>query len=290
MTDVKQIINQTLEVAMKNAVGEGCPPRLAEAVNYAVFPGGARVRPELCLAVAGACDIDEPRIPLAAAAAIELMHCASLVHDDLPCFDDAPIRRGKPSVHAAYGERLAVLAGDALIVAAFETLIREVHLAPAEVAECLRILGQGVGMPAGISAGQAWECEPKAPLREYHRAKTGALFAAASMSGAAATGQDPANWRDLGQRLGEAYQVADDLQDVAGNPETLGKPIAQDNRLGRPSAVDDLGIVGATTKLQHLINLAVDSIPDCPGAPELRERIRLESKRFVPDWLAKHVA
>ena len=86
------------------------------------FPGGARIRPRLCLAVAQACGEDQPAVTDAAAAAIELLHCASLVHDDLPCFDDAPIRRGKPSVHRAFGEQLAVLAGDALIVLAFETL------------------------------------------------------------------------------------------------------------------------------------------------------------------------
>ncbi len=290
MTDVKQIINQTLTVALDIATAESCPPRLAEAVRYAVLPGGARVRPELCLAVAGACGSKDLTIPLAAAAAIELMHCASLVHDDLPCFDNAPIRRGKPSVHAAYGERLAVLAGDALIVMSFEVLLREINTSPQNVAECMRIVGQGVGMPAGISAGQAWECEPKIPLREYHQAKTGALFAAASMCGAAASGEDPSDWRELGQRLGEAYQVADDLQDVAGNPEKLGKPINQDDRLGRPSAVENLGIIGATEKLQHLISLAAESIPDCPGAPELRQRIKLEAKRFIPESLAKHVA
>ncbi len=290
MTDVKTRIDQTLAISLKNATSEDCPPRLAEAVEYAVFPGGARVRPQLCLAVAGACGARDSRVPLAAAAAVELMHCASLVHDDLPCFDNAPIRRGKPSVHATYGERLAVLAGDALIVLAFETLVREIETAPQAVAECLRILGRGVGMPHGISAGQAWECESQVPLREYHQAKTGALFAAASMCGAAAVGQDIDPWRELGERLGEAYQVADDLQDVAGNADKLGKPIAQDSRLGRPSAVTSDGILGATEKLQRLVTLAVESIPDCPGATELRLLIALEAKRFVPESLAQHVA
>ena len=98
------------------------PPLLAAAMRHAVFPGGARIRPQLCLAVARACGDAHPALADAAAAAIELLHCASLVHDDLPCFDDAATRRGQPSVHAAYGERLAVLAGDALIVLAFQTL------------------------------------------------------------------------------------------------------------------------------------------------------------------------
>ena len=103
----------------------GRPPLLASALRYAVFPGGHRIRPQLCLAVARACGDERSRSADAAAAAIELLHCASLVHDDLPCFDDADMRRGKPSVHAQFGEPIAVLAGDALIVLAFETLARE---------------------------------------------------------------------------------------------------------------------------------------------------------------------
>src|ERR1700761_9802643 len=108
-----------IEKALNDAVGlagqPGCPPRLAAAMRAAVFPKGARVRPRLCHAVASACGDDEPDATDAAGAAIELLHCASLVHDDLPCFDDAPLRRGKPSVHTAFGERLAVLSGDGLI-------------------------------------------------------------------------------------------------------------------------------------------------------------------------------
>ncbi|MEE7477910.1 polyprenyl synthetase family protein, partial [Methylobacterium hispanicum] len=115
-------IETALEVAVSSAEAPGAPPLLAEAIRYAVFPGGHRIRPRLCLAVARACGDDDPEAADAAAVAIELLHCASLVHDDLPCFDDAPLRRGKPAVHVAYGPALAVLTGDALIVAAFEAL------------------------------------------------------------------------------------------------------------------------------------------------------------------------
>ena len=112
-------VEHTLAAAVASVSGSACPPLLAAAVNYAVFPGGARIRPRLCLAVACANGQDDPAVANAAAAAIELMHCASLVHDDLPCFDDAPTRRGKASVHRAFGERLDVLAGDAMIVLAY---------------------------------------------------------------------------------------------------------------------------------------------------------------------------
>src|SRR3954470_2416047 len=114
--DAATRIELALTVAVTRAEAPGCPPRLGAALRHAVFPRGARIRPRLCLAVAAACGDDDPTAAdaAAAAAAVDLLHCASLVHADLPCFDDAPTRRGKPSVHRTFGEPLAVLAGDAL--------------------------------------------------------------------------------------------------------------------------------------------------------------------------------
>src|SRR3712207_4775184 len=120
--DVGIRIELALVEALTRAGSSPCPPLLAAAMHHAVFPGGARIRPRLCLSVAAACGDDDPAVSEAAAVAIELLHGASLVHDDLPCFDDAPIRRGRPSVHCAYGEPAAVLTGDALIVLAFQIL------------------------------------------------------------------------------------------------------------------------------------------------------------------------
>ena len=148
-----------------------------------------RVRPRLCHSVAAACGEDHPLATEAAGAALELLHCASLVHDDLPCFDAAETRRGRPSVHKAFGEPLAVLTGDALIVLAFQTLAR-IQCAPERLAT-LTLDGRAIGRRAlGIVAGQAWECEPQIDLAHYHRAKTGALFAAATVAGAASAGAD----------------------------------------------------------------------------------------------------
>ena len=174
-------IESSLADAVLSAEASGAPPRLAAAMRHAVFPKGARIRPRLTLAVAAACGDDQPRLSSAAAAAIELLHCASLVHDDLPCFDDADTRRGRPSVHRAFGEPLAVLAGDGLIVLAFQTVARAGCGAPERLGPVINAIGDGVGVPFGIVAGQAWECEPRADLSEYQRQKTGALFAAASM-------------------------------------------------------------------------------------------------------------
>lgn len=114
-------------ISAATAIGQGrrAPPRLASALEYATAPGGARIRPTILMSVAMACGDDRPALSDAAAAALELIHCASLVHDDMPCFDDANIRRGKASVHCAYSEPLALLTGDSLIVLAFEVLARE---------------------------------------------------------------------------------------------------------------------------------------------------------------------
>lgn len=281
-----QRIEQALEAALAAGQGAGCPPQLAAAVRHAVFPGGARIRPQLCVAVARACGDDQPALADAAAVAIELLHCASLVHDDLPCFDDAPTRRGRPSVHSAYGERLAVLAGDALIVTAFDVLGRAGAAAPARLAPLLSTVAASVGMPRGIVAGQAWECEPRVSVREYHREKTGSLFEAATRAGALAAGGDAQAWAGLGEWLGEAYQVADDIRDVVADAQALGKPVGRDAALGRPSIARERGLPAAMRYFDALVRSAAEAVPECLGAPMLRALVRAEAERLVPPQMA----
>jgi geranylgeranyl diphosphate synthase, type II len=283
-------IEHALTTVLAEADGLSSPPRLAAAARYAVFPRGSRIRPRLCLAVAAACGDDMPEISDAAAAAIELLHCASLVHDDLPCFDDAAVRRGKPSLHRAFGEPLALLAGDALIVLAFQALAQGVVDAPERLRGLLLTIGHSVGMPLGIVAGQAWECEPQIELSTYQRAKTGALFVASTAAGALAAGAEPEPWRDLGERLGEAYQVADDIRDVIGDPAEIGKPVGRDLALNRPSAALTLGVDGAVGRLEALAAAAVEAIPPCPGAAGLRALILLEARRLLPRDLSRRAA
>lgn len=283
-------IERSLAGALAGAEQPGCPPRLAAAMRHAVFPRGARIRPRLCLAVAAACGDDAPEVADAAAAAIELLHCASLVHDDLPCFDDAATRRGRPSVHAAFGAPLAVLAGDALIVLAFQRLAACAGRAPDRLPALLRTVGGAVGVPCGIAAGQAWECEPSADLAQYQQQKTGALFAAATVCGAAAAGAEAEPWRRLGERLGEAYQVADDIRDAACESEELGKPVGRDAALGRPSAVLRLGLAGAIDRLEVLAADAAAAVPPCAGGADLRAHILSETRRLLPTSLARHAA
>lgn len=281
-------IEQSLALAISNA-GEGCPPKLAGAMRDAVFPGGARMRPKLTLAVAFACGDDAPAAADAAAAAIELLHCASLVHDDMPCFDDAATRRGRPSIHAAYGEPIALLAGDALITLAFTELARRV-CPMARLPALVGIIGAAVGAPDGICAGQAYECEPTIELGEYHRRKTGALFAGATMAGAAAAGFASEPWRALGMAIGEAYQVADDIRDLVAEPGEMGKPIGQDVTFGRPSATREFGLDGAIERLRTLVQRAVAVVPDCPGEAMLKAMILRETVRFLPRDLAARAA
>jgi geranylgeranyl diphosphate synthase type II len=217
----------------------------------------------------------------AAACAIEFEHCASLVHDDLPCFDDADLRRGKPSVHRVYGEAIAVLTGDALIVLGFETLARAA-MSSSKAAPLIVVLARAVGTPFGLIAGQAWETEPSIPVEQYHRAKTASLFVAATTSGAIAAGADPTPWRTVGERLGAAYQVADDLLDAIAAEAEAGKPVRQDATLGRPSAVAVYGVAGAVARLRELVTEAAAAVPDCAGAPALRELVLEMAERLVP--------
>ena len=288
--DVMTRIERALAASLGRTGHPGCPPRLGEAMHHAVFPRGARIRPRLTLAVAAACGDDAPAVADAAAIAIELMHCASLVHDDLPCFDDAATRRGRPSVHRAFGEPLAVLAGDALIVLAYQTLATGAATMPLRLGPLVLVLGQSVGVPCGIVAGQAWECEPAADLAQYQREKTGALFAAATVSGAVAAGATGEPWRALGDALGEAFQVADDILDATGDAATLGKPVGQDLAHARPSAVRAFGLDGAIAHLRHLAEDAVAAVPPCPGQSALRSHIRSETLRLIPQELARTAA
>ena len=279
-----------LDAALRLSLGEltchPCPPQLSRALVSAVLPGGGRVRPSLVLAVTRALSPDDAEaweLSLAGAVAVEFLHCGSLVHDDLPCFDDAPVRRGRPSVQASFGENLAVLTGDALIVAAFQVLARQVTIPRrgALAGRMLTALGQAAGVPCGIAAGQAWESEPVIDLKEYHDSKTAALFEASVSLGALAAGAEPAPWRAVGWRLGEAYQLADDLADASDRVGRLGKPVGQDARHGRPNAAHELGLAGATARLRGALAGACEAVPACGARADLQEKIRAIGGRLL---------
>lgn len=232
------------------------PTRLHGAMHDAVFPGGRRARPLLCRLVADRYGGGDDEMVGRLAAAIELVHCASLVQDDLPCFDDAATRRGLPACHVVYGEATAILVGDALLTLAFETLAN----APARRAPvAFRLMGlltSATGSSHGVIGGQALELEPHpVELEIYHRHKTAALFRAAAAGGAICCGAeaDVPRWARIGELIGCALQLRDDMDDVGAAAAELGKPTGRDAALGRPNAVLHAGLDGAQARRAEII-------------------------------------
>ncbi len=245
-----------LERALPSA--DAPPRRLHEAMRYAVFGGGKRLRPALVrLACRHFGGTDEGA--LAPAAAVELIHTYSLVHDDLPCMDDDELRRGRPTCHVVYGDALAVLVGDALLTLAFETL----GDAPAGL---VRVLARAAGA-AGMVGGQVLDLESSAAgaapelasVRAIHRLKTAALFEASAELGARAAGaaEDAcARAADFGRALGLAFQAQDDVLDVTGDARTLGKTPGKDAQLDKATLVAALGLAGARAEAAKLADEA----------------------------------
>lgn len=272
MDDIQSIEN-ALARAVDQLTGADCPPRLAAALRHAVLAGGSRLRPRLCYAVARAIGHSPSPLTEIAGTAIEFIHSASLVHDDLPCFDNALTRRGFPSVHAAFGESTAILVGDALIVSAFDIAADTAEQWPRQAGILIRILSQAAGSPRGMVAGQGWENESAIDLDIYHQAKTGALFAAASMAGALSVGDEPEKWRNLGIHWGRAYQIIDDLRDNLRHPKNLDKPVGRDALLNRPNIMHQIGYEQSIQQLDQSVMKIIEAIPLCPGRKMLQTMI-----------------
>ncbi len=243
------------------------PTRLHEAMRYAVLGGGKRVRPLLAYAAAavgrrGSDAVDASaadRIADPVALAVEYVHAYSLIHDDLPCMDDDVLRRGKPTVHVAFDEATAMLAGDALQAEAFKVLA-DAPLAPAARAELMSMLAHASGTE-GMCGGQAIDLAAVGrvltidELEQMHRMKTGALLAASVRMGAAVAGVDAATVAALaayGRALGLAFQIIDDVLDVEGDAATLGKTAGKDARQAKPTYVSVLGLDAAKAKAAAL--------------------------------------
>lgn len=267
-----------VERHLRAALVDVRPSRLRAALLSAVTGKAARVRPLFCLAVARAASGREASpLAWATAIAIEMIHCGSLVHDDLPCFDDASERRGRPTVHRLYGEPAAVLTGDALIVAAFAQLAR-VEAPSSFFAE----LARATGASGGLISGQAMELEESVDVATYHAAKTGALFEIAARLGAATVGSPAAEaFARLGREVGALYQVADDFADVFGSSEAMGKPTGQDAAHGRPSVSASLDRAKALSVLATTTKQVLAAIPPCPGEAELRAFLEAVAFRLV---------
>ena len=220
------------------------PPDLLEAMRYSLMAGGKRLRPILVLLAAEACGAD-PRDAMPAACAVEMVHTYSLIHDDLPAMDDDDLRRGQPTSHVAFGEAMAILAGDALLTRAFEILAADLP-DPVVAAECCRVLASAGGSD-GMVGGQVADLaatntspesidDPLQVLGAIHRRKTGRLLAASLELGAVVAGAEKQvreSLLDYGQQVGLAFQVADDLLDVEGDINRMGKTSGRDAHLGK---------------------------------------------------------
>ncbi len=263
------------------------PQRLHAAQRYSVLGGGKRLRPVLVYCTGEALGLDADTLD-APAAAVELIHAYSLVHDDLPAMDDDDLRRGQPTTHRAFDEATAILAGDALQVAAFSLLARETNpnITPSARLQMVRILADASGT-AGMAGGQALDLAAVGrslsleELEAMHRLKTGALIRASVLLAAAAAPQLGAEaYQALdayAQDIGLAFQIQDDILDVEGNTRDLGKNVGADAAKSKPTYASLLGLQGAKERAQALKNRACERL------------IPLGPRAQILAWLARYI-
>jgi farnesyl diphosphate synthase len=267
------------------------PARLLEAIRYSSLAGGKRFRPFLVVESAGLFDVPRGNA-LMAGAALECVHCYSLVHDDLPAMDNDELRRGQPTAHRKFDEATAILAGDGLLTFAFDILSRqETHADPAIRSELVNTLARAAGL-GGMAGGQMLDLAAEGRFGAQNRGerdvrllqamKTGALlrFAcqAVGILGAATVAQRTALER-YGAAVGEAFQIADDLLDIEGDPALVGKQTGKDAAAGKATFVSVLGIAGAKARLTQLVANAETALaPFGPAAA-----ILIEGAHFVAE-------
>jgi geranylgeranyl diphosphate synthase, type II len=266
LTSLRLQVNQRLAEYL-NRIGSDCPDRLREAMSYSLLAGGKRLRPLLTLlACESAGGTAEAALP--AACAVEMVHTYSLIHDDLPAMDDDSLRRGRPTCHIQFGEALAILAGDALLTLAFEILSRDVR--PSEVAAaCGADLASAAGA-TGMVGGQVADLEAEGSgvsgieeLQAIHRRKTGRLLRSAITIGGRVAGASPLDLEHLaryGDNVGLAFQIADDLLDIVGEQEKMGKGVRKDASLGKMTYPALLGIPQSRERARSLIAEACEAL------------------------------
>jgi geranylgeranyl diphosphate synthase type II len=250
----------------RTELGEGCPPRLREAMRYSLLAPGKRLRPMLVLLAAEACGgTIEAALP--AACAVEMVHAYSLIHDDLPAMDDDDLRRGRPACHKAFDEALAILAGDALLTLAFEVLAREVQ-PPAVAAACCAALAAAAGA-RNMVGGQADDMEAEnergkaEALESIHRRKTGAMIQVSLQLGAmvaGATAEQRGALDVYGRGIGLAFQITDDLLDVQSDQAATGKRVGKDARRGKLTFPGLLGIEQSAERAEQSILAACEAL------------------------------
>lgn len=239
---------------------------VVEAMKYSLLNGGKRLRPVFCLEFAKMCSCDR-NDALDFACAVEYIHTYSLIHDDLPCMDDDDYRRGKPSCHKKFGEATALLAGDGLLTQAFQ-IIGDCDLSDSKKVLATRLLAQNSGV-SGMIGGQVIDLkyESETPdlkqLLSVHRLKTGALISAACLLGCIAAGADNEKISAASRfayNLGIAFQIKDDILDVVGNSEILGKPVGSDAENEKTTYVTLEGLEKAQNDVEKLTNAAINEL------------------------------
>jgi len=266
--------------------GDAAPTRLHEAMRYAVFAGGKRVRPVLALL---ACETQggDPGAVLPGAAALEMIHTYSLIHDDLPALDDDDLRRGRPTLHRAYDEALAILAGDALLTLGLTVLASEPgdgdaarrRRATELVGEAIGSQGMIGGQVEDLEAERSWPVDPEAALEQIHRRKTGELIRVAVRLGGLWAGVDEERDRllgELGDHLGLLFQISDDILDVEGTDLSLGKTAGKDAAARKLTYPGLFGLDESRRRLEETRRRADDlaarlSPPEDRRLPELVE-------------------
>lgn len=269
----------------------GCgqaPERLAAAMRHGALGGGKRLRPYLAIESASLFDV-----PIAdalnAAAAIECVHCYSLVHDDLPAMDDDALRRGQPTVHVAFDEATAILAGDSLLTIAFEILARsETHPEGQVRSDLVLSLAQAAGWQ-GMAGGQMLDLQAESQpssqtdVGHIHRLKTAALIACSCEAGAIigrVDGSARGALKAYGQALGLAFQLTDDLLDVVGDPSHVGKATGKDANAGKATLVETVGVDEARRRVEALESDAIEALePFGEKADKLRDAARFVTRR-----------
>lgn len=241
------------------AAEKAAPSRLLAAMRYAVLGPAKRLRPFFVVQSAGLFGVPRER-SLRVGAALECIHCYSLVHDDLPAMDDDDLRRGRPTVHLAFDEATAILAGDALQTMAFEIIANVATHPGGDIRSTLvSQLAKAAGL-AGMAGGQMLDLEADRNIERMQSLKTGALFRFACESGAILGGADPAPLRRYAEHIGLAFQIADDILDVESAPEALGKATQKDLGRGKATFVEMLGLDGARKRANDLVAEAVNAV------------------------------
>jgi geranylgeranyl pyrophosphate synthase len=278
--DILKVISGRVDALLRRIAEErrrDGPPRLAEALEYALTGGGKRLRPALVLLTCEAFhgDASDGGLGMRFALALEMIHTYSLVHDDLPCMDDDDLRRGRPTVHKAYDEATAVLVGDGLQSLAFQHLLADPEPRAAQLAALLAdgarrmVEGQALDMDA---QGRALT---QAEVLDLMARKTGALLSAAVVGGAIAATGSAFGMHEVGHRLGLAFQIADDLLDITGDAATLGKRAGKDAAAGKATLPSLVGVEEARRRAETACEEAAAAlVPLGPAAAPLRALAR----------------